>query len=296
MKKFMIFFLMVFLYIGTSQARSETTTFTTDDGKGLTDWVIPSQASNSPYFMLDGIDVNPDTIYTNLRNVNIVNRDTVQASFTPPTVSFFTMKGTTPGDTLFYPGNISGFTGFRDIYNNPTLSNGQVFQYRLNDPTNQLGSYNYDLKWILGTDTVKTVSNSLNDMFFADPSLLVGNYTYKLQGSINLVDTFNTHTRTLSILDLTIVDTTFRPDSAIASIDTIWIDSAQTIVDYIDTTYSYFNVVDYIDTIYVADTLSDVTNSVMATGLRASTLVNETVPYRVIDNAGFTINAGTRSL
>lgn len=115
--------------------------------------------------------------------------------------------------------------------------------------------YDFHLFWILGADTVKQVNNKLTDIFFANPMLSTGNYSYKLQGDVNLVDTLNSHTRTIVILDMTIVDTTFKQDSTITAIDTIWqrdtvitpntVDSTVGTITLIDT----FQVVDRIDTV-----------------------------------------------
>ena len=40
MKKFMFFFLMVFLFLGINQARGEATTVTIDNGKSVTDFLF----------------------------------------------------------------------------------------------------------------------------------------------------------------------------------------------------------------------------------------------------------------
>ncbi|HQA86627.1 MAG TPA: hypothetical protein PK448_03570, partial [Bacteroidales bacterium] len=334
MKKFMFFFLMVFLFLGINQARGEATTVTIDNGKSVTDWVLLSPASA----MLDEIDGNPDTIAQNVRTVTKIERDTVRAPFTPMTTKIFTQSSQT--DTLYYPADISSFTGLRDISNNPTLANGQVIQYEIEDTLSQLNLYDFHLFWILGADTVKQVNNKLTDIFFANPMLSTGNYSYKLQGDVNLVDTLNSHTRTIVILDMTIVDTTFKQDSTITAIDTIWqrdtvitpntvdstvgtitlidtfqvvdrIDTVETdplqldtiwkdafVVHFyndIDTTYSApFPVVDYIDTTYKSDTLSNTLTHSKVTRNRTVPIVNKTIAYRVVDNAGFALNAGTR--
>ena len=337
MKKFMFFFLMVFLFLGINQARSEATTVTTDNGKSVTDWVLLSPASA----MLDEIDGNPDTTKV-LRREVVYKRDTARAPFTPMTTKIFTMSSLT--DTLFYPTDLNTFTGIRDVIHNPSTANGQVIQYAIDDTLSQLNLYDYRMFWIFNSDTVKLINNKLTDNFFANPMLSTGNYSYKLQGDVNLVDTLRTLTTTHDISDMTIIDTTFRQDSMLIRIDTLWktdtilapvpqiiynpdtiltlidtfrvIDSIDTILgppividtvwkdtfyvakyyieSELDSIYSPpFLVVDHIDTTYISDTLTfykrDTTYKV-----RTVSIVNKTIPYRVVNDAGFTINGTTR--